>query len=84
MGIEMNELARVQKRIIDWEKLLATCPRETTVAARESLNQLRGLVSAIWQAGSVSVNDSQKLLDLERRMEQYSEELRVSVARTAH
>lgn len=82
--MQLNELSRIQKRIIDWDKLIATCPREATTAACESLQQLKRLVSAIWQAGAVSSADAAKLSDLERRMEQFSEELRVLVPITAH
>ena len=84
MTMVHNNLARIQKRIIDWEKLLATCPAETTVAAKTNLSQLRQLVGAIWQAEHASESDWQKLSDFERRMEQHSEDLRLIVARTAH
>ena len=84
MTMVHNNLARIQKRIIDWEKLIATCPSETTLAAKASLNQLRGLVSGVWQSEDYSESSWQKLVDLERRMEQHSEDLRLRVARTAH
>lgn len=79
--MELSRLAGINKRIKDWIEYSENSVEDT--ALRKQINQeaqtLMQFIAKLWNAGVITPQDQQKLLDSERKLESLHEEARLTV-----
>ncbi len=77
----MKQLAEKQKRLKDWKYWLEHETEDPAIKVQTSqtLQNYSELLFNCWEKGQISIDDSRKLEDLERRLEQLNEEARLRV-----
>ncbi|MCB0329136.1 MAG: hypothetical protein KDD70_05720 [Bdellovibrionales bacterium] len=81
---DLSGLSRRQKRLKDWSHFLETevsnsnlNNSEIRVQLTDTLKLYRNLIAKCWESESISRDDSASLTDLERQLEQLTEDARL-------
>jgi hypothetical protein len=82
--MELTELARKQKRAIDWEQFLKaqvdSGPIRTSTG--QALHQYRQILARCFESSQISMADQSQLENLERQLEELNERARLVVAKS--
>ena len=82
--MELTELARKQKRAIDWDQFLKAQVDNGPIrtATSQTLHQYRQVLARCFESSQISTADQSQLENLERQLEELNERARLVIAKS--